>query len=355
MVEVCCADVNMQRRDTSEQCVSEMLEWSVVWMVPLTVMVVLAVMSVGIMLDSMGERPRYTIRRQLPLVRAPREDDNTTINRVVEPDTTSQSYPKWLDVFHVSHEEAVWRMRFEEHWDVVDEFHVFESEYTQQGTKKRLYFANRNVSLFSKYESKIHYHIIEPPLDVNDCVAGGWTCEKHDREAITKVMRPIVQQDDCVILSDADEIVSLQTLLNIQRNHTLPLRVETPSWKYSFHWKQRDKHISILIAKGSWLSSIDWVNWRTTHVEDVYYNGGWETSTFGSIVQIMIKTKSIIEGVVRQHSEEETVRRVQHGLSLWNAHVQFEYSDTLENVPQLAHTDASYFEKHFMRYKKSGP
>ena len=42
-----------------------MLEWSVVWIVPLFVMMVLGVMSIRLMLDNMGERPRYTVRRQM--------------------------------------------------------------------------------------------------------------------------------------------------------------------------------------------------------------------------------------------------------------------------------------------------
>tara|TARA_B100001540_G_scaffold294659_1_gene294799 strand:- start:592 stop:1578 length:987 start_codon:yes stop_codon:yes gene_type:complete len=46
-----------------------MLEWLVF---PLTVMIVIGLMSIGVMLDSMYERPQYTIRRQLPVVRAPR-------------------------------------------------------------------------------------------------------------------------------------------------------------------------------------------------------------------------------------------------------------------------------------------
>jgi hypothetical protein len=67
----------------------------------------------------------------------------------------------------------------------------------------------------------------------------------------------------------------------------------------------------------------------------------------------MTKTKSIIEGTDRQHSEEETLRRVQNGLTLWNEKKQFTYIEKLSREPVLAKSEPEYFEQHMMRYGKN--
>ena len=63
-----------------------------------------------------------------------------------------------------------------------------------------------------------------------------WECETYDRRFIGGMMIPIVQDDDIVIFSDCDEIVSLSTLKWVNLNKgKLPTRVNTPVYKYSFH------------------------------------------------------------------------------------------------------------------------
>lgn len=262
---------------------------------------------------------------------------------------------KWLDVFHVNHEEAIWKMRFEEYWDFVDEFHVFECEYTDQGSKKPLYFANRNPDIFSKYESKIRYHVIPPPPDLENCRKGKWECEHWWRHAIGNTMNSIIERDDILLFSDADEIASAATLKTIAQNpDVLPVHVNTPVYKYSFHWKQHwaSDWSTLLVGKGSMFkAATDWNKFRQHSKKK--YGSGWHASTFGSIQQIITKSKSIIEGTDRQHSVEETSRRVQNGWPLWNEKRQFTYIEKLSNVPKLAKTDQEYFEQHMMRYGKN--
>ena len=263
--------------------------------------------------------------------------------------------PKKLDIFHMNHEKAVWRMRFEEHWDFVDEFHVFESSISHQGNPKILYF-KENQHEFKKYASKIVYHEISSDFNREPCKnTGNWICENHDRIEIAKIMNNIIDDDDIVIFSDADEIIFSDVLAKLEETPSLlPTRIRTPIYKYSFHWKQQqnDRLKQCIVARGAYVKQ--YTEWnalrRENDITAVIEHGGLSPSTFGSIDEIIIK--SLHSRTKRILARNEVIRRVNNGISLWDNNKRFVYKESIPFLPRLARTDPGYFKEHFMRYSK---
>jgi len=261
--------------------------------------------------------------------------------------------PKKIDIFHVNHEKAIWRMRFEEHWDFVDEFHIFESSVSHQGNPKRLYFKETQDEL-KKYASKIVYHEISADFNSEPCKKkGDWTCETHDRIEIAKTMNGILRDDDIVIFSDVDEIVFEDVLAKLGKQPSLlPTRIRTPVYKHSFHWKQQksDDWKQCIVAHGAYVKKYnDWNSLRRKNdIAAIIEHGGLHLSTFGSIDEIV--TKSLHSRTKRILDRDETIRRVNNGISLWDKNKQFVYEENVPILPKLAKSDPEYFEEHFMRY-----
>ena len=263
--------------------------------------------------------------------------------------------PKKLDIFHVNHEKAVWRMRFEEHWDFVDEFHVFESSISHQGNPKILYF-KENQDEFTKYASKIVYHEISSDFNSEPCkIKGNWICENHDRIEIAKTMREIIDDDDIIIFSDADEIIFSDVLAKLDKKPSLlPTRIRTPIYKYSFHWKQqqKDRLNHCIVARGAYVKQYSEWNAlrRENDITAVIEHGGLSPSTFGSIDEIIMK--SLHSRTKRILDRDEVMRRVNNGISLWDNNKHFVYKENIPFLPKLARTEPEYFKEHFMRYGK---
>lgn len=267
-------------------------------------------------------------------------------------ETMIQNGPKWIDVFHVNHEEPLWRMRFEEHWDFVDEFHVFESSKSHRGEEKPLFFLKSNI-MKSNYSDKIVYHEILPPENVEVCkIKGNWVCETHDRRFIGMTMKSILKENDIVIFSDVDEILTMEFLTSLQKDTSkLPIKVNTPAYKYSFHWAEDKQWTKVIVATGQTaLEFDDWNDFRRKNHFKFVSNGGWHPSTFGSIDDIMNKGR--MSRTARLFSKEETTRRVENGIALYGNNKHFTYQENVNPKPKLAFVDPLYFEKNFMRYGK---
>ena len=264
--------------------------------------------------------------------------------------------PKKIDIFHVNHEKAIWRMRFEEHWDFVDEFHIFESSVSHQGNPKRLYFKeSRNE--FKQYASKIVYHEINSDFNSDACKKkGNWECETHDRIEIAKTMNGILRDDDIVIFSDVDEFVFEDVLAKLGKQPSLlPTRIRTPVYKYSLHWKQQksDNWKSCIVARGAYVKKYnEWNSLRRKNdIAAIIEHGGLHLSTFGSIDEIV--TKSLHSRTKRILDRDDVVKRVNNGISLWDINNHFVYEENVPILPKLAKSDPGYFEEHFMRYGKT--
>ena len=328
-------------------------------MLPLSVVIMLGLMYTGIMMDTaIQEAPRsYYVRRQMPVAEPDEPEEPVMMveseeprNSVVEPD----NIVKWLDVFHVNHEVAVWRMRLEEHWDYIDEFHVFESSISHRGTEKQMLF-NESGLLNGKYTTKLRYHAIPAPANYERCkTKGNWECENHDRRFIGNTMRDLIRPNDIIVFTDADEILSRDTLQTLHvETFRLPLKINTPAFKYSLHWAEDQTWTKGIVACGKTaLKFKDWNDLRRKNDFKRFANGGWHISTFGSIEDIMNKGRH--SRSARLYNKEETERRVRSGISLYDKPQtkHFTYVDHVTPLPKLAMSEPDFFEEHFMRYGK---
>ena len=268
-----------------------------------------------------------------------------------EPEETV--FGKWIDVFHVNHEKAVWVLRFEEYWDHIDEFHVFESSVSHRGNGKKMLFSESGLDT-SKYADKIHYHTIPPAQNRELCKKKDeWECETHDRRFIGSTMLDLIRPDDVIVFSDADEILSSRTLQSLHVDRSLlPVKINTPAYKYSFHWAEDEKWAQATVLSGQTALDIpDWNDLRRKNNFKVYPDGGWHISTFGSIDDIMQKGKMSIHE--RIFSKEETERRVRSGIAMYDSTKQFSYVEYVLPRPKLAMSQPDYFEDQFMRYGKT--
>lgn len=95
------------------------------------------------------------------------------------------------------------KLRMETLNEIVDYFVVVEATESFQGNKKPLNFEN-NREIFSKFEDKIIYNVIEYPENIDS----SWGREHYSRDSILQTLKreSDIHNQDEIILSDVDEI-----------------------------------------------------------------------------------------------------------------------------------------------------
>ena len=92
-----------------------------------------------------------------------------------------------------------------QYWNLVDYFVIAEADHTFTGFKKH-FVLDRNIKLFEKYKSKlIHLKFVECSIPDLGHV---WAQEKRLRDCMLLELEKQIQDDDVIIYSDIDEIVS---------------------------------------------------------------------------------------------------------------------------------------------------
>jgi hypothetical protein len=184
-------------------------------------------------------------------------------------------------------------------------------------------------------------------------------------------MAPLLAANDVFVFSDADEILSRESLEKMKRGHIkLPAIIRPPLYKYSLHWVQSLAGQGIIVATAAWAKQFhDWQGMRaltyiSEHPENhcrqvrccgcnlktASYSGpgtGWHTSTFGSLEQIHEKSLSnIVEDHSRVYCLRETERRVRDGISMAHSTDCFDYIEEAglsASLPRLAATNLEAF------------
>ncbi|MGB7978228.1 MAG: hypothetical protein WCF19_03595 [Chlamydiales bacterium] len=108
---------------------------------------------------------------------------------------------KIYDCFMFNHELDILEIRLNEMYDFVDYFVLVESTETHRGTPKELHYEN-NKARFGRFQDKIIHVIVRDPLPTNDL----WAREGFQRDQIIRGLKRC-SPDDCVIISDLDEII----------------------------------------------------------------------------------------------------------------------------------------------------
>ena len=146
------------------------------------------------------------------------------------------------DCFTFYNELEILKIRLNELSGIVDKFIIIESNETFQGKMKPLFF-EENKHLFARFESKIIHKICEMPhsdaLEVSArAPSAAWAREHYQRNFIARALGDL-RDDDLVIISDVDEIISaaaLRQALQERRKHELTI-FEMPNFTGFFNRK----------------------------------------------------------------------------------------------------------------------
>ena len=136
-----------------------------------------------------------------------------------------------IDCFIFYNELDLLHIRLEELYDVVDKFVIVEANHTFTGNKKDWNY-EKNIERYTKYKDKIIYiKVDDMPNDGN-----AWTNEWHQRNAIQRSYY-LFNDDDIVIISDVDEIPSINTINFLRTQHppVSPLKFDMSFYNYNFN------------------------------------------------------------------------------------------------------------------------
>ncbi len=117
-----------------------------------------------------------------------------------------------FDVFPFNNELRMLRLKLHEMSDWVDGFVLVEARQTFTGAPKPLVF-QENKDQFAEFASKIIHVVVDafPPY-----VRHAWAREYHQRDMGVVALDGRASEDDLVIISDTDEIVSKDAVLGFE-------------------------------------------------------------------------------------------------------------------------------------------
>ncbi len=161
---------------------------------------------------------------------------------------------KIYDVFPYNGEEIL-AERLKYLYPIVDHFIIFESNVTQNGLRKPIFYL-KNQEKFAPYADKIIFvqpHDPEEPQDFTLTVKNfirnddnladrravadeSWMREQRQRKILTEHVKKIVKKDDLIIFSDADEIPlhkAIEYVRDRKQKTPFPLKIVGDELQYN--------------------------------------------------------------------------------------------------------------------------
>ena len=226
------------------------------------------------------------------------------------PNFTYEKFSKVYDCFMFSHELDLLNLRLHELYDYVDYFIIVESTETHSGLPKPLYF-RENQELFEKFSEKIINVAIEgfptPPSDKDP----NWFRENFQRNQILTVLQSLdVKDNDCIMLSDIDELPDRNSVLQIRhhlrRSQVITFRQRWLNWNFDLENQEEWPGTQIMLWS-------DFKNTTPQKIRDGRYNigvvsddvRGWHLSWFGDNNTIHEKLKSFAHQEIGTKTDEE--------------------------------------------------
>ena len=112
---------------------------------------------------------------------------------------------KIYDCFTFYNEFDLLELRLQQHWDLVDQFVIVESDHTFQNTAKS-YLLQDNWQRFSKWHSKMRLVTVK-----SEKHSDPWANERNQRDAIVDGLHD-ANPSDMIIVGDVDEVLRANTL-----------------------------------------------------------------------------------------------------------------------------------------------
>lgn len=196
--------------------------------------------------------------------------------------------------------------------DVVDYVVIVESTHTHVGNPKPLFY-QENKHLFESFASKIIHVVVDdfphkaPNIDTSK--SEQWINEQFQRNCISRGIAQIPLEDpDCVIISDLDEIPDPIALRNIKEGlisisfakFSMDLYYYNLTSKFDWCWESA----VIITSKHYNTLKIPCTQLRNYHCQHIIPRGGWHLSYFGNY--LFIKNKIEQFGHVELNRSEVT-------------------------------------------------
>ena len=246
----------------------------------------------------------------------------------------------FFDCFMYNNEELLLDLRLNILSKYVKKFILVESKFDHQGNKKKNFF---QINKFNKFKDKIiHIQIDHFPK----AFLSSWERENFQRNYISKALEKL-NDDDYIIISDADEIPNLKNLKNIEKAKYTAFK------QFNYCYKINMKNLTFpdwygsKLCKKKYLKSPQWlrnqkvknysffkffkINWN------IIENGGWHFSFLMKPEEIQKKIKSFAHDEFNK-SEYLDIAKIKNcvteGKDLFNRKQEYSRVDLDKSFPK---------------------
>lgn len=176
-------------------------------------------------------------------------------------------------------------IRMRELWDVVDYFYVTESVCDHRGNDREL-ILSKNINKFDWAKEKLVVITSDKPKDA----ITSWDYERYQRLKSVKACKNIVQEDDLILISDIDEIMSAESVLKADKIGGI-FTMKMPMFYYYMNLYVEDWHYPKAITY-KYLQDPNILRARDPNRTAIIENAGWHFSYLGTPDQISYKIKT---------------------------------------------------------------
>jgi hypothetical protein len=205
-----------------------------------------------------------------------------------------------IDSFTFYNELEILECRLKTLYEVVDYFILVEATKTYRGLPKTLYYED-NKKRYSQYSDKIIHIVLDNLIEnANTDVREQWINENNQRRAIDKGIKNLnLQDEDIIIISDADEIPDSRTIHDIKITGLQDIHIlEMDLYYYNIECKHKAKwHLAKIMPYSFYKNERDPQKFRMYNTNLIKNNGGWHLSYFGN--------RKFIENKIKNFSHAE--------------------------------------------------
>ena len=293
------------------------------------------------------------------------------------------------DCFPFFNEIDLLKIRLNQYYNIVDKFVIVECAYTQQGNKKPFNFENNKDKFFDYIDKIIYIKIDKLPESTKIINKLDWFIENFQRNAILQGLNNCTD-DDLIIISDLDEFIKPDILMNLNKQKIkkinkenrfqkqikqileiftksrrllnkslfsdfieyLPIVIQQEPHPYYMNMKEDFNWYGSIICKYKNITlpqQLRNINKNIPYIK----NGGYHFSYLGGKQAILKKLTSIIEGqsfIVpkkEMNIEEYVSYCLENGIDIWNSKNRFYMIDEktieLSNIKKIKENYPSFF------------
>lgn len=194
-----------------------------------------------------------------------------------------------VDTFMFFNELDLLDIRLEYLDPVVDKFVLVEATFTQLGKPKELFF-EKNRLRYKKYWPKIHHLIVDNPVTYE---YGSWGNENYQRNQIACAVEDLTPED-IVILSDLDEIPSIESIEWYKKFGKIPMVCVQDIYYYYTNYKASYTWNGSQFSRGV-LKDPQKLRNERDYIPRIPVFGGWHFSYLGGVDAVYTKITSVCE------------------------------------------------------------